>query len=447
MPYNPGITDISGQLRAQGRINQAQGIAQGMQQGYQEYAQNKARNAALIGQNEGLIRAFMQDEETKKYAPEGIDTFIEKAIKGGGLSLNDNIKLNGMLNSALATKGHIQEQKAKAQDMALKEQQLNISKQLMTQQQRDQEALAKSLAQFMPPDDQTEAPSFDPARFLQVYSKQGGSPQSIERVDAVLKMLAPQKAATFDVEKLRMADDKGNPIEVAVDKRTGKEVARGPISQPQRPVLSPEEEAAKQELLQRGESAHKFNEGVLEAGKAASTNIASYDRAIKLLDTVRTGTAADAELAIKRAAEGAGIIPAGTVAKAEELQQLLGDQVLKRVNQTKGAISDTEMKLFERWSAAMNKTPEGNVAIFTALKKLEERNREIARQVQAMRRSGKKATEIQDAINDKILEMPIFDAEAQVAPPIPSAPAGRAGNAREVSPTLPRLPAGWKIEQ
>jgi hypothetical protein len=442
--YAPGVTDISGQLRAQGKVAQAQGIAQGISGGYQEYAQNRARNAALQGQNEGLIKAFMQDEETKKYAPEGVEQFIEKTIKNGGLSLSDNIRFNGMLNSALATKGHIQDQRLKAQEGAMREQQLKASQQVMVQQQRDQEALAKSLAQFMPPDDTAEAPAFDPARFLQIYSKSGGSPQSIERVDAVLKMLGPQRSPMFDVEKIRSADEKGNPIEIAVDKRTMREVARGPISQPQRPVLSPEEEAAKQELLQRGESAHKFNEGLLEAGKAASSNIASYDRAVKLLDTVRTGTAADAELMVRRAAETAGLIDKGSVAKAEELQQLLGDQVLKRVNQTKGAISDTEMGLFEKWSAAMNKTPEGNVAIFTALKKVEERNRAIARDVQAMRKAGKKATEIQDAINEKILEMPIFDAKDEsVLGGVAPAPAG---NAREVDGSLPRLPAGWKIE-
>lgn len=194
--YNPGVTDISGQLRAQGKVAQAQGIAQGISGGYQEYAQNRARNAALQGQNEGLIKAFMQDEETKKYAPEGVEQFIEKTIKNGGLSLNDNIKFNGMLNSALATKGHIQDQKLKAQEGALRDQQLKASQSVMAQQARDQEALAKSLAQFMPPDDTAEAPAFDPARFLQIYSKSGGSPQSIERVDAVLKMLGPQGGGT-----------------------------------------------------------------------------------------------------------------------------------------------------------------------------------------------------------------------------------------------------------
>lgn len=196
MPYAPGINDISGTLRAQGKIAQAQGIAGGMQEGYQAYAQNKARNAALTGQNEALLKAFSVDDETKKYAPEGIDKFIEKSIKGGGLSLNDSMTLNGMLNTALATKGHIQEQKLKAQEGAMREQQLKASQQVMVQQQRDQEALAKSLAQFMPPDDTAEAPAFDPARFLQIYSKSGGSPQSIERVDAVLKMLGPQGGGT-----------------------------------------------------------------------------------------------------------------------------------------------------------------------------------------------------------------------------------------------------------
>ena len=110
MPYNPGVQDMSGQLRAQGKLAQVQGVASGFSSGFESYQQNKMRNQVLQGENEGLLKVFMQDEETKKYAPTGIEKYLKKAESGGGMTLDDNIRLNGMLNSAIKTRGVIDQQ-------------------------------------------------------------------------------------------------------------------------------------------------------------------------------------------------------------------------------------------------------------------------------------------------------------------------------------------------
>lgn len=174
-------------------------LGQGIAEGFNTFMQNKTRNTALQKQNEALIKAFMVDEETKKYAPEGLDKFIDKSISGGGLSLKDNIALNGMLNTTLATKREIQEQNLKAQEGAMMKQRLQASAEMMKQQERDTTALAAALKQFMPPGEGEEQLKFDPARFLQIYAQGGGSPNSIEKVDAVLRMMGPQKPQQQDI--------------------------------------------------------------------------------------------------------------------------------------------------------------------------------------------------------------------------------------------------------
>jgi hypothetical protein len=116
MPYNPGVQDMSGQLRAQGKLAQVQGVASGLSSGFESYQQNKMRNQALQGENEGLLKIFMQDGETKKYAPAGIEQYLKKAESGGGMTLDDNIRLNNMLNSAIKTRGVIDQQNQAAAD-------------------------------------------------------------------------------------------------------------------------------------------------------------------------------------------------------------------------------------------------------------------------------------------------------------------------------------------
>lgn len=152
MPYQPGVQDVSGQLRAAGKVARTEGVASGFSGGFQSYQQNKLRNQILQGENEGLLKAFMEDPDAKKYAPEGIDKFLMKVEKGGGLGLDDNIKLNGMLNSTLKTRGVIAEQKQQQQQMAMQAKQMEMEQAKLAQfneERKKQLELEAKLRQFV----------------------------------------------------------------------------------------------------------------------------------------------------------------------------------------------------------------------------------------------------------------------------------------------------------
>jgi hypothetical protein len=143
MPYAPGVEDISGQLRAQGKRAKTSGIAQGAVEGFQAYQQNKFRNSVLQGENEGLLKAFMSDPETAKYAPADLEKFIEKTQKGGGLSLKDNIQMNGMLNATLKTRSVIEQQKEAQQMQRVREQEMKARALQIQSAQQEQEAVSR----------------------------------------------------------------------------------------------------------------------------------------------------------------------------------------------------------------------------------------------------------------------------------------------------------------
>lgn len=162
------------------------------------------------------------------------------------------------------------------------------------------------------------------------------------------------------------------------------------------------------------QAAVKSNEALLAAGQDAMPAIRDAQRGIALLDEVRTGSVAQLEQSARRVGQlfGADL----STAKPEELQRILGDAVLKRVNQTKGAISDKEMILFDRFSASMGKSAEGNKAILAAYSKALRRSVEIAKMVNKLRGEGVSEREIQLEVNDVVLNQPITDADFGTAP-------------------------------
>jgi len=90
---------MGGQLAAQGLTNMGQGIAKGVEL----YAQNREKNALLEGRNAALLRQFQNDPSLKQFAPDpkSLDSLMAKMSKGGGLTLNDNIKLNAELQTTV----------------------------------------------------------------------------------------------------------------------------------------------------------------------------------------------------------------------------------------------------------------------------------------------------------------------------------------------------------
>ena len=91
----------------QGAMAGAQGIAQGIAgvgksaaDAIQEYQKNKAANSVLEGENASMLKILASTPEYKDFAPDiaTIDKYSQKLIKGG-LSLDENKKLNAELNA------------------------------------------------------------------------------------------------------------------------------------------------------------------------------------------------------------------------------------------------------------------------------------------------------------------------------------------------------------
>jgi len=103
-------------------------------------------------------------------------------------------------------------------------------------------------------------------------------------------------------------------------------------------------------------------------------------------------------------------IKSESLPKRQVLDVLLGDFVMARVAQTKGAISEKEMALFERWAAGANKTKEANIAILEALEKIESRRIELSQEARRLRKQEgvTDSIELDDALQEYMDRHPAF---------------------------------------
>jgi len=125
------------------------------------------------------------------------------------------------------------------------------------------------------------------------------------------------------------------------------------------------EELRKQtNITHRDEAARKANSVFVAEGHTSRADVGHYTKIAKLLRTTNTGMFEESKLAAKKFLDAVGInVDISSIANAETLQTLLGDEVMKQVAKTKGAVSDREMKLFQVFSAGFGKTTLGNQQI------------------------------------------------------------------------------------
>lgn len=146
-----------------------------------------------------------------------------------------------------------------------------------------------------------------------------------------------------------------------------------------------------------------WNAGIIKQASSARGMLPTYRRARHLLESVNTGTLEVSKLEAKKLANALGLdFDPSQIASAEELQVYLGDQLMSRVAETKGAVSNKEMELFERFSGSFGKTTEGNKAIIDFKIAQAERDMRLARMSRAMRKKGSTSEEIRVSIEDYI---------------------------------------------
>jgi hypothetical protein len=312
--YNPQVQDRSGELLAQGISSAADSVAQGMQ----AYQQNKLRNQAIQGENDALLKLFAQDPDLKKYAPEGLEKFVERSVKGGGLSLKDNVQLNGMLNTTLKTKGVIQEQAMQRQQQEMNKKAMEMQQIQMAELQRknailqEQQAQLEKLKQFSNlsrtngvlkadvQDGMTKEMQTNPFLQAQMQAMRAGGAMAPDTLAQYVA--ATGRQGGVDYEKYREDGADGKTYEVTVDKRTGKPVAKGTIHQP--PAAPDVPDPLVRDVF------NDFAKDRTERVQPALDAIRSNREIEKLLNTedgkIISGAFAKPELLFKRAANALG---------------------------------------------------------------------------------------------------------------------------------------------
>lgn len=137
--YSPFLQGA--QMAAQGRIQGSNALAEGVSQGFQDYLKKREQNAILEGKNNALLRDIAQDPQLS--ANPEIQKYTAKMAKGGGLTLNDNIKLNAELTTTVEAARNRQEQQARAVQMEVNNLQLKQMQQGFDEANRDREAFGK----------------------------------------------------------------------------------------------------------------------------------------------------------------------------------------------------------------------------------------------------------------------------------------------------------------
>lgn len=191
--------------------------------------------------------------------------------------------------------------------------------------------------------------------------------------------------------------------------------AAGAIKQSQivntgKQMLPTRDEILREDTLSRAAEARDFNKSVLETGYTARGDIAELEKALELLENVETGPFEETLLEGKKIAGRLGLdIDWKNVSNAEQLRVLLGNQVMARVAETKGAVSEKEMDLFRQYSANYGNTPEGNRKIIQFQKRKAQRDIELMKIVVDMRKDGKTSPEIQNAVMDYVNKNDLSD--------------------------------------
>jgi len=181
------------------------------------------------------------------------------------------------------------------------------------------------------------------------------------------------------------------------------------------------EQVFREDQLERAKGARASNAEIIKLGSESARAIPKLERGLDLLNEVGTGTGEATLLSLKKAVSALGYdVNMDKIASAEELQTIMGDQVMARVAQTKGAVSEKEMALFTEYSANFGKTPEGNRRILRFALATEQRNAEKADLVRSLRREGATSLEIQDSVDQFMAENDLSTMLATEQPVMPA---------------------------
>lgn len=287
MPYNPGVVDRSGEILAQSRLSGGMAALGGISQGIQTYQKNKLQNQILSSENEALIAGLQQLQQMNvpgvaQMAPPGMEKLIQKHLEGGGLNLNDAMKLNAMLGTTLKTAQTTQAMQAQATQRELQNRALSAQIAEGKQAAQDIEGLSTILKEL-------QGQELTQEGFISAASKANISPRALEAFSGSLARMAPKREAMGSTTqqlagKLRVAAEQklGRPLTAQEDadlmiQAANATRAPGPAA--------PETTEQKLTAERASESLKKFNQGFEDAYSAEQ----SADLIISALDSGAKG--------------------------------------------------------------------------------------------------------------------------------------------------------------
>ena len=172
--------------------------------------------------------------------------------------------------------------------------------------------------------------------------------------------------------------------------------------------------AEKEEQKAIGKFRAKRFVDITEAASQSRQSDAKLDRFEQLSQRIETGRATPAQTTAKAVARSLGVNLSDfglddNVGAAEAINQLNVQFALDNIQGTKGAVSDNEMRLFSEAAPGLARTPEGNNLIIEVQRKINQRQREVAKLARDYRRQNGSLDEGFDDVLDRLhAENPLF---------------------------------------
>jgi len=385
MPYNPGVNDISGQLRAQGMLRGGEGLLQGLTGGINALQQKKEEDKANIAS----IKAF----DTLMKGFEGIagqlDPKIQQAVQQYGMQINDTTLSNSQRAriAATASKG-LADLMALGSNVKQNEQQIKTS----ILQGEQAKVMAAKVGQE---NDFLKARTAAWGTSLDELSKMDGG----FNTDSILRVAAKNKMAQEDVETLlklvgkRQGAQTYGSLQEAQDAADKLKAINGTVA-----TIKFENNAYVVETVGRAPGdMDPYEKGRselflgqvkqdMERGDAARKVLPSVNRLQQLLESGKfeTGTLAKIGNDIRALGKSLNIeVDESKLADVQEAQTYAGRFFLDSVVQMKGAVSDKETEILQGLGPQLGKDTETNKRLVKMTKDrldLDQRLEALARQ-------------------------------------------------------------------
>lgn len=170
--------------------------------------------------------------------------------------------------------------------------------------------------------------------------------QSQRNQDAITQMFGPEYA--------------GMSPKLAVDAYKAKQPP-APLVTMSQAIRTADQEAKAKTLTNREQASFDANQAYIDAGTTAGRYLPVYGQALNALDDVETGFGTETRMKLQGMMNALGInVDIANLTKLEALYPAIQAGIFQSISESKGAISDKEMQLFEKFGTSFGKSTAGN---------------------------------------------------------------------------------------